>query len=294
MKNRNAVAVMRFAAAAIFCLFGFSSLSAENPITPVDQSFSWDDSRVDVGYLYRYVFTDMKGRGPIEYYLYMSGEREYQQLYNQYQSKYSRSISLMTIKIDAEALCPVSMRFDNLMPDVDKSFRYYDEAFDQTGRKMKYTGVEIKKGKDVPVKGEQAWEPNAYTANAIGEEFLTYFRHVKDDVAPFTLRYQDTLGRKYAMDCRYEKDETVDGIPCRKYLIEGQGALAKAMNVKGGVWLAKDDPARYMVKHTMNMRVEWEHDSTMVILKERRKASPEEWAALQREVVDKQKASLAF
>jgi hypothetical protein len=283
----------RYVAALILALF-LSPLAHAAENTPLEQSFAWDDSRVDVGYCYRYRFTDMKGRGPIEYFLYISGKDEYQELYNMYQGKYTKAIGLFTAKLDTERLRYASVRVDNLLPAQDKSFRYYDEAFDHERKKLLYSGVEIKKGKDNPVKAEVGYESNTYRAGEIGAEFQIFFRHVKDDAKPFVLRYQDALNRTYSMDCRFEKEETVDGTLCRKYLIEGQGALAKTLNVKGAVWLAKDDPARYMVKHTMNMRVEWEHDSTLVVLVERKPMSPEEWKALQAEVVEKQKSALSF
>lgn len=284
----------RYAAAALSLALSLSPLAQAADIAPLEQSFAWDDSRVDVGYCYRYAFSDLKGRQPIEYYLYVSGKDEYQELFNQYQGKYTKAVSLFRFKLDTARLRYESVRIDNLLPAQDKSFRFYDETFDYARKKAFYSGVEIKKGKDSLVKMEQACESNVYHANEIGAEFQIFFRHVKDGVKPFVLRYQDALGRTYSMDCRFEREETAEGTLCRKYLIEGQGALAKTLNVKGAVWLAKDDPAHYMVKHTMNMRVEWEHDSTLVLLKERKRMSPEEWEALQAEVVEKQQSGLSF
>lgn len=271
------------------CALAAAPLAAQ--AAPIGEVYAWNDARMDVGHFYHYVFTDMKGNGPQDTYLYISGKGEYQLLNNAYQAKYQKAITFITCKLNPFTAFYTTWDVVNLLPASDKSYRNAHYDFDLARGKVLYDYLEIKDGKDKPQKGEMDWEANVYKAGSTGVEFAIFFRQLRDGVKPFVLRYQDALNRTYNMDCSYEKDEVVDGIPCRKYLIKGQGLLAKVQNVQGAVWLAKDDPVRYMVKHTMNMRVDWDYGNAMVVMAERRPMTPAEWKAFQEALVLKQKKS---
>jgi hypothetical protein len=276
--------------AGIIALALAARISAEE-ITPIDRVYAWDDARMDIGYFYHYVFTDMKGKGPKNTYYYVTGKDEFTILSNAYEGPYQKAIALSPMKISRERLYWEKQTATNLLPASDKSYRDVLVKYDFGTMKTHTEAILIEKGKDTPYSADEKFIPNAYLANSTGMEFAFFFRQLKDGVEPFTFTYVDALKRSYAMDCRYEKDETLNGIPCRKYSIMGRGILAKAMDVGGAVWTARDDSYRYMVKHTMNMRVDWDYANTMVVLAERKPMSPEEWKAFQDSMVLAQKKS---
>ncbi len=279
---RSAMTVFRF-----ILFFAIPAFAQKG--TDISLVYQWKSERVEPGYFYHYVFSDMKGKSSIPVYYYVSGKEEFEWLQNAYLDSYQKAIHHTVNRLDRERLYYKSISIVNLLPASEKSYRNYEQEFDYAAGKMRYVGVEIQKGRDRPITLEKNLEQNLYLSASGGQEFFAFFPHLKDDVKPFTLRYSDTLGRSYDMDCRFDKEEKVGDILCRKYFIEGQGLLAKTMAVNGAVWLAKDSPARYLVKHTMNMRVNWEMPNAMLTLIERKKMSPEEWKSFQAALVEEQK-----
>ncbi len=282
----------------LFALF-FISLPAAAAFTePADPStiFKWDDKQMDVGYFYHYSWTDMAGKSaPNDYYLYMADETHMQYLQNSYTGKGSRAIDLVTNTVD-----PLNFRYSgedivNLLPDTDKSYRTYRGEYDYAKGKITYTGILIEKGMDKKV-NDAVDLPKGINIfyNQLGSDIGLLYRMIPENGRPFTVNFIDTLRTVHEAVVRHEKDEMVGGILCHKYLIEGQGVIAKVANSGGALWMAADDTVHYMVQFRMNVRVNWDLANMGVKLAERKKMSPAEWKAFQDAMVAEQKKKGKF
>ncbi|HEY8391817.1 MAG TPA: hypothetical protein VIL83_03725 [Capillibacterium sp.] len=96
----------------------------------------------------------------------------------------------------------------------------------------------------------------------------------------------NTFAGKYSeMLIKEVGEETVNGIPCRKYEHRTQGMLAKVMRAWGHLWLAKEDPRHYTVKYTCNMMRNNKWKNFAMQLKGIKRMEEKEWEVLLQERV---------
>lgn len=109
-------------------------------------------------------------------------------------------------------------------------------------------------------------------------------RHLKDGVNEFVVG-NTFVFKSGEMIIKYAGEETINGIPCRKYEHRTQGFLAKLLGARGYIWLAKDDPRHYTVKYTSNLWRNPKWKNFCLQLKEVKKMEPSEWEAFVQELV---------
>jgi hypothetical protein len=279
---------------SVICLFGATRLTAEAPTSPA-MVFEWDDAQLDVGFWYHYQFSDMNGQSAHDFYLYFPDQTYMQFLKNDYLEKNQNAISRLSYGIDPQRFALNSEEVVNLLPDTNKSYRDYHGTYDFGSHKISYKGTIIENGQDKPI-SQSVDLPVGINQfyNTLGTDIGLLFRFIKPASLPFVFNFVDTLRSVHATKIRFDKTETIQGIPCKKYLIEGQGVIAVLAGNNGALWLADDGGPRYMVRYTMNARVDWSMGNLMTKLVERKAMSAAEWQAFQDSMVADQKKQGKF
>jgi hypothetical protein len=279
--------------AAVAMIFPVGQASAQ-PITDPTSIMQWDDAQLDEGYWYHYRFSDMNGKRPVDFYLYQQDATTLVWLQNGYQEG-GNAISQLSYAISKGTYSFTGYKGVNLLPAADKSWRTIHEAFDFVTGKRNVDYVVIENGRDKSVT-QVLNIPKGYTIvyQQMGIDIGLFFRFLKTPVQPFQMYFLDTMNNVHTVNIRYEKDETVNGIPCKKYLIVGQGLLAVLASNRGAVWLANNGGPRYMVKFAMNVRLSWDYPNFLTSLVERKAMSTDEWTAFQENIVAEQQRSGRF
>jgi hypothetical protein len=123
------------------------------------------------------------------------------------------------------------------------------------------------------------WPWQSYDFDFAGLNII--FPHLKKAKAPFTLGIADvvrspdgpTFADKGTVTVTYQGRETLDGTPCRKYSIDGEGLE----NRGGHLWI--DAKAGHLVLYEIDLPDEPGFDSGKLRLVERRALSAAEWQA---------------
>jgi hypothetical protein len=274
-------------ALAALCGLSTAGLSAE--AADPAAVFAWDDAQIDVGWFYHYTFSDLEGKGKQDYYLYFPDKNHMQYVQNHYLMPYQRDICLLTYTIDPSQYGFSASESQNLLLDANKSWRFWKNSYDRAAGKIRYTGVTINGNVEKNEQGSVDLPKGVNIFyNDVGSDIALLFRFLKPGALPFKANFIDVLRSNHEVIMRMDKLETVDGIPCQKYAIEGQGLIAKLSDANGAVWMASDGGQRYLVKFTMNARFTWEIPHLMVKLAERKPMTADEWQSFQTALVEQQ------
>lgn len=268
-------------------LFGLTVFAAPQGVST--EYFEFDPSRLDVGSMYHYVASDLTGKYPMDTYVYV------------------KSLDTIAIYKDYPQIAPdqglVFIVEDEFNWDYMMTERVYaynplndltipNQEIESLGqidfvRKVFDIKATANDGRGKPV-------TKTFILNFEREPFYDYslfhidlqfaLRHLKDGVKK--LMVGNTFAARYnEMIIEYVGEETINGIPCRKYEHRSQGILAKLLGARGYIWLAKDDPRHYTVKYTSQLRRNATWKNFCLQLKEIRKIKPEEWEAFVQELV---------
>lgn len=254
-------------------------------------NFIYDASRMDVGTLYTYKFSDYDEKNETLSYMYISGPNEIQFLENDYPIG-SPDIASMVMNFDSVTMMPKSFLVKNLLPS-DNSFVFSEVEADFPNKTYKNKNEVLKNGK--PKQSEGSWTfdmiPYFYMGNSF-VDFAYAFRFLAKQESSFVIGLE-AVGRASEMTVVYKGLEKINGINTFKYLLQGKGVLAKLFKVNGGIWIA-DDETHALVKAEMNVRTSWSIPNTRIVLADKKIITVQDWEELKTLVVDKQKRSLAF
>lgn len=249
------------------------------------------DGVVDVGSLYHYHYSTIDGKQKHDLYMYIKEEKQIQYLaaaYSIYQG-----LHLFTLTFQEHLV--VNALAENLLQDlklpssVVKSEGIYDYEKKQFSTKQivwDKRGERKIGGGVLPFRIIPTFE---YSME--GMDLGHTFRFL-DEQAKELLVGLSVMGQCVDMDVRYANDEMIGGIMTRKYHLRGRGILAKLFKVGIDVWIARDDPRRYMVKYVGYLRRYPYFEDVKIELQGVSKMKNTEWEQFLADQVKKAKAYL--
>lgn len=271
----------------VLLIFGATVFAA--PQDGGTDCFQFEPSRMDVGNMYHYVASDLDGKYPMDTYLYVKSPdtiviyKDYPQIFPDQGLVFIVEIKFNWDYMMAERLYARNPVNDLTIPkqeiesigEIDftrKVFNIKATVNDQQGKPVTKTYI-------LEYEREPFYD---YSLFHIDLQFA--LRHLKEDVKKFMVG--NTYAAKYGeLIIEYVGEETINGIPCRKYEHRTQGILAKLLGAWGYIWLAKDDPRHYTVKYTSNLWRNPKWKNFCLQLKEVKKMEPSEWEAFVQELV---------
>lgn len=248
--------------------------------------FQFDPSRIDVGSMYHYVASDQKGRHPMDTYVYVKS-LDTIVVYKDYRQILDRVI-IVEGKFNWDYMMVEGLHAYNPLKDLTRpreeietigQIDFTRNVFVTKATQNNRRGKPVTKTHTLQYKREPFYE---YSFFHFDLQFA--LRHLKDGVNEFVVG-NTFVFKSGEMIIKYAGEETINGIPCRKYEHRTQGFLAKLLGARGYIWLAKDDPRHYTVKYTSNLwrNPKWKNFS--LELKEVKKMEPSEWEAFVQELV---------
>lgn len=268
----------------VLLIFGATVFAA--PQDGGTDCFQFDPSRMDVGSMYHYVASDQKGKHPMDTYVYVKS-LDTIVVYKDYRQILDRVI-IVEGKFNWDYMMVEGLHAYNPLKDLTRpreeietigQIDFTRNVFVTKATQNNRRGKPVTKTHTLQYKREPFYE---YSFFHFDLQFA--LRHLKDGVNEFVVG-NTFVFKSGEMIIKYAGEETINGIPCRKYEHRTQGFLAKLLGARGYIWLAKDDPRHYTVKYTSNLWRNPKWKNFCLQLKEVKKMEPSEWEAFVQELV---------
>jgi len=264
----------------LFAIMAFGATAFGETDPKISDIFQFDASKIDVGDVYHYTASDIKGRNGMDTFVYVKSKdtlvviKDYKKVANEfYIINWTFDWNQMMMK-HAEAYNPLN---NQKLPNIDistvgqmdyqhRKFTYVHIINDQYGKKKNDSGVL-----------NLIRLPNYdYTFFHFDLQFA--MRFLKSNIKSFKMGNFFFICNEGSV--KYVGNEKVKGIMCRKYKLRLDGILAFILNSRGYIWLAKDDPRHYCVKYINYQRRNWTWGDFKLDLVDIKKMTPAEWDEL--------------
>ncbi|HEX3045683.1 MAG TPA: hypothetical protein VHY08_13075 [Bacillota bacterium] len=230
-------------------LFATCIVTAAAP-AKISDVFLYDEARMDVGSVYHYIGSDIEGNNGIDFYIYVQSKDSIV-VYKGYDKLIPGSVYVINTTFDWEHMMRSKIEatnpLNNTLPQVEIGTKL-NVNFKEKKVSISYTrndesGKPKLNNSNYKYKVEPCFDYGFFHFDL---QFALRFLKEGVDIFRVSSTYSGIVAES---EIKLLKDETVNNIPCKKYEIRGLGILAEAYNVKGQVWIAKNDPRHYTVKY---------------------------------------------
>lgn len=272
--------VIKKTACVSMLLFFFSvSLISQN-ISDKNDIYEFNAECLDVGSLYKYEIDRGAKKSPLDYWLYISQDKIVETFFDS-TSIDKTGILKTDYQIDTGSFFFTRSTTTNMLPANEKQWKTKACLFDAKNESLRIALLfdlppphdRIAYREDIP------FNPTVWQRD-LGIYFSVFFRYLKQPATSFSICY-DAYEHLIFMKVASVGEDEVNGIPCIKYKVDGEGLWSRLIGQGGYVWVARDDPRHYMVQHTMTIGWSWVMKDFSITLKEITTSTVEEWKALQ-------------
>ncbi len=265
-------------------------------VSGIGNKFIFDESKLDVGNLYIYKYSDYEGKQITYQYLYINSEDSIEYLWDLYDD--GNGLLRFKQDINRDYFMYDRIEQENILPASDKYTKSALITNEFNPSKITYNSVKVSKGKE---------KTNSATYEIDKVKYYPYFKsgNCTDGIALFFRFYNrdskdkqitiiDVWNKPYDYEVLFDKEEIIDGIATIKYKLKPAGAFAKMLDKTGYIWIARDDPRSYVVKYKLNLRIGWDLMNEMVVLKEIRPLTYSGWESFIQDKKEEREQGLGF
>ncbi len=284
IKNKRALPVGKRGVCRLFGLILFMGASLtgaqESSLFPADDSFPREDSTGQ----YRHYVLKVNNKPETDFWIYQSAEGGVQTLHDA--GKIDGSGVIHTgWKVDWEHSRFAAAYSKNIRPLARKSWTSYAREYDYGAKKIRQHYSYGQKDQLITqALFEEIPYPQTIWQKDLGLGFALFLPAMDAADLPLRLCYE-SYGHPVFMKIEKLGEEALDGIPCVKYKIGGEGLWSKILPQGGYAWVAQGEGGPYLVKHSMRMAFSWTMRSFSMRLMESGKMDTAEWLALQNRLI---------